>query len=232
LGQRILSEETVSIATLGRTLLPAPAGFILNDGYRLNPSYMPIQLMQYFALGTHGNKNEWGELLASSVAVLKRSSPKGFAPELTVVRGEAFDVDSQTRGVGSYNAIRVYLWLGMLNAKDPNKRELVKQFLPMSEWVEKKQYVPEVIDTLDPIVGTAPQAPPGFSAALVPLQKELNKKQSAELLQNDISARWTPSNSGYYDYALVLFAKGFLEKRYQFSAQGNLLLKTTTSCNG
>jgi endoglucanase len=229
LAQRILSEETETIAGLGRTLLPAPRGFILNDGYRLNPSYMPIQLMQYFALGTHGNKSEWGELLTSSVAVIKRSSPKGFAPEWTIVRGESFEADNETRGVGSYNAIRVYLWLGMLSDQDRYKRELVNQFMPMSQWVEKNQFVPESIDVLAPSA-EAPRSPPGFSASLVPLQKGLKKKQSVEQLQKDIATRWSPSQSGYYDHALILFANGFLEKRYRFSAKGKLELKTNPIC--
>ena len=48
---------------------------------------------------------------------------------------------------GSYDAIRVYLWLGMLSTDDPVKQQLVTHFAPIQAYVNRTGLVPEQIDT-------------------------------------------------------------------------------------
>src|ERR1700757_240957 len=45
LANRIAIEETAQISGFGRVLLPAPKGFERGDSYRLNASYLPLQLV-------------------------------------------------------------------------------------------------------------------------------------------------------------------------------------------
>lgn len=45
IASRILREETVNIAGVGTVLLPAPTGFDADSQYRVNPSYVPLQLI-------------------------------------------------------------------------------------------------------------------------------------------------------------------------------------------
>jgi endoglucanase len=48
LAARVLREETANLPGLGWTLLPAPQGFEEGPGrWRLNPSYVPMQLMHW-----------------------------------------------------------------------------------------------------------------------------------------------------------------------------------------
>jgi endoglucanase len=42
--------------------------------------------------------------------------------------------------VGSYDAIRVYLWVGMMNDKDPQKARLLARFQPMAAKTTKQAY--------------------------------------------------------------------------------------------
>ena len=67
-------------------------------------------------------------------------------------------MDSQKGSVGSYDAIRVYLWLGMLDKDAPGRARLIEHFKPMLDLTVRLGHVPEKVDT---ITGTRQWHRPG-----------------------------------------------------------------------
>lgn len=68
--------------------------------------------------------------------------------------------------MGGYDAIRVYLWVGMMSDKDPQKARLLTRFQPMAAKTVKRGVPPEKVD-----VATGKRTgdgPVGFSAAMLP----------------------------------------------------------------
>ncbi|MCL9685452.1 cellulose synthase complex periplasmic endoglucanase BcsZ [Legionella maioricensis] len=211
---RILKEEVVDIPNMGSMLLPGKTGFIHGDNWRLNPSYLPPQILAKFTLlNTH-----WNEIEQNSLRLLIESSPKGFAPDWIIWHKETgWQPDQEHPNLGSYNAIRVYLWIGMLAQDLGYKEELVKHFQPMITLTQQLGAPPEKINT---VTGKyTGKGPVGFSAALLPLMANAPelKKQRQRLDDSSISTE------GYYNSVLRLFGQGWDQQHYRFSRQGELL---------
>jgi endoglucanase len=222
LALRILNEETVTLDRLGRTLLPGPRSFQLPDDiYRLNPSYYPIQVMRRMA--ALYPDTEWDQVVTASINALLRSSEKGYSPDWVLYKNKSgFVPDSEKTAVGSYDAIRVYLWVGMLDEHEPARAALMKKLNPMIEHVVQNGIPPLEINTLD---GSAKgYGPVGFSSALLPFlaaynQKSLLEQQRLRVVNAKPLERW----DNYYEQVLTLFGTGWLEKRYRFDKDGKLI---------
>lgn len=221
LAERVLREETAAIAGLGRTLLPGPKGFQPQPGqYRLNPSYVPIQLMRRFA-ALYPQK-EWKQLVTTSIDMTVRSSPQGYAPDWVMFKADGgFMPDTDTKAVGSYNSIRVYLWAGMLAAEDPARTILLKRFAPMAQFVAKNGTPPLETATRD---GNASgTGPAGFSAALLPFLAASKLPEAQRQQRLRIDAKGTlDRNDNYYEQALTLFGLGWTDGQYRFARDGAL----------
>jgi endo-1,4-beta-D-glucanase Y len=228
LGNRILAEETADIPGLGRSLLPAPVGFVKPEGWRLNPSYVPLQLLR--GLQAQNPEAGWDRLLEPSRRLIVEPAVKGYAPEWVVwTRQGAFAADPETRGEGSYNAIRVYLWAGMLAPEEPLRAPLLQALRPMAERVAAEGAPPERIDTAS---GAAPHAGPfGFSAALLPFLEASGLPQAAAA-QSARAAALAAKDSGpaYYSEVLSLFGRGWQERRYRFDREGRLVPDWSRAC--
>ena len=96
LAARILREETADIPGLGLVLLPGPKGFHPDDvTWRLNPSYLPIQIMRRFAVLYPDS--DWKKIAATSLEIIARTAPYGFAPEwIEYKNGKGFLAASPT----------------------------------------------------------------------------------------------------------------------------------------
>jgi endoglucanase len=222
---RVVRNETAELPGLGLTLLPGPHGFKpAPDTWRLNPSYIPLPLMRWFA--SRAGAGPWEAMLNSSLRALRDSAPKGFAPEWTLFHADknsgAFDIASQPAAdrSGGYNAIRVYLWLGMTSPQDPARADMLARLAPMADLIEKNGMPPESVDA---VTGAAQgSGPTGFSAAVLPflaaLKRDIALRQQALRLQ----AR-PPRADAYYEQALTLFGQGWHEGRFRFGPDGSLL---------
>lgn len=228
IGARILREEVVNVPGLGPTLLPAPIGFVEANTWRLNPSYSPPMLLR--GLARLHPEQAWASLVPSTQRVLREPAVHGFAPDWVVWRDGGFVVDEKTLGLGSYDAIRVYLWAGMLAAEDPDRAALLQTLKPMAEQTAQLGAPPEKIDTAR---GTHENlGPSGFSAALLPMLSVLQMQPAlnAQLARLQQSAAKDTGN--YYDQVLRLFGQGWQQGRYRFDAQGRLSLQWTAACIG
>ncbi|KAA8735711.1 cellulase [Acinetobacter qingfengensis] len=215
--QQIEKSEVVNIPDLGDMLLPGQYGFVFEKKWRLNPCYLPVQILTGIANHTHAPL--WINIKNNSVHLLIASAPKGFSPdwiEYDQTLGWLTQVENKPI-LGSYDAIRVYLWLGMLNSSDQNKQTLYQHFMPMLKLLNTNHYPPEKINVLD--ATTINQGPIGFSAAMLPFIQDptLQKKQLLYIQDN------YKNQQNYYNNMLILFGLGWYEKKFAFSATGQLL---------
>ena len=233
LAERIVREETALLPGLGRTVLPGARGFSPEPGrWRLNPSYLPPFLMRWFAARSADVR--WQELLRTSLTVLRESSPRGFAPDWAFYRADVSKGRAQADGsghfegqqlgpaerIGGYDAIRVYLWLGLTAPLDPARTQLLEHFSPMADRLQREATPPESIDTAD---GSGQgDGPPGFSAALLPFLAALGR--TSALQSQELRLRSHPvAPNAYYEQVLSLFATGWRELRFAFAADGSLV---------
>lgn len=228
-GNRILAEETADIPGLGPSLLPAPRGFVSKDGWRLNPSYVPLQLLR--GLQRHNPEAGWDRLLEPSLRLLVETAPQGYSPEWTLYTPErGFGIDPETRGEGSYNAIRVYLWAGMLAAEEPLRAPLLQALRPMAERTARDGAPPERVNVLD---GSAANAGPfGFSAAMLPLLQATGLAEAAAV-QAQRAERLDAQRQepAYYSSVLALFGQAWQQRRYRFDADGHLRVNWRAPCS-
>jgi endo-1,4-beta-D-glucanase Y len=224
---RVLREEAAHLPGLGLCLLPGPVGFATVPGrWRLNPSYMPMQLMRW--LVTHGRDSAWKQIADSSLKIIVGAAPRGFAPDWILYdAGQGFlpDFTGDEKGQGAYNAIRVYLWAGMLHPNASDRKVLLKALAPMAHHVRDKGQPPESIDI---ITGQATRpGPPGFSAAMLPFLQAQGDLSTLQLQLDRLEAKPLRADA-YYEQALSLFAVGWREGFYKFAPDGRLLPKWKT----
>jgi endo-1,4-beta-D-glucanase Y len=222
IADRILREETDELPGLGRTMLPGNIGFHpAADTWRLNPSYVPLQLIGKFAKLYPDSL--WPKLLQSSLQLIIRSAPTGFSPDWVVYKaGENFEPDPSSNSLGGYDAIRVYLWAGMLPEQNSAKKEIMDRLTPMADYVANELAPPEKIDIRNGIATGV--GPVGFSAALLPFLASLKDSAAFERQRLRVQAL-SPfeRKDNYYDQVLSLFGVGRIEERYRFTGDGQIL---------
>ncbi len=221
LSNRILLDETKEVPKLGLVLLPGIRGFTPDPkSVRLNPSYLPMQLMNWFA--NYSGDPRWSALRDTSGKIILASSPRGYAPEWTTYdyeRGFIQDGNGDDTDRGSYNAIRVYLWAGMMHKEDPARRRLIDRLMPMGHFIQDHGTPPEFINIMTGITnGTGAS---GFSAAVIPFLLAARLDSAAEQ-QMARALTSQDSENNYYNQVLKLFALGWKNNIYQFEATGNL----------
>lgn len=152
------------------------------------------------------------------------SAPKAAVPVVPPASGP------QTEGaVGSYDAIRVYLWAGMADPATKQARQSLDAVPAMAKYLAT-QIVPPAKVGVGGVVASA-EGPIGFSAAVVPYLDALGMKREAKAQMDRVEAT-KDSASGlfgrqqvYYDQNLALFASGWSTGRFRFERDGRLKLK-------
>ncbi|MET3819404.1 endo-1,4-beta-D-glucanase Y [Burkholderia sp. PvR073] len=222
LAKRVLDDETASVPGLGLTLLPGPTGFKLANGqWRVNPSYSPPQVIRGLAARLPDDRR-WAALAASTGRVLLDTAPKGFSPDWALYRaGAGFGPDPQTRAESAYNAIRVYLWAGMLDRADPLAAPLLARFAPFVDYIAAHGAPPEKVDTTTGVAGPN-DGNGGFSAAAVPFLDARGQQALADAQVARVDTLARQSAPGYYTSVLTLFGLGWRDGRYRFGADGSL----------
>ena len=228
-AQQAFDAETAALPGLGPTLLPGPFGFHPSeDEWRVNPSYVPLQVLRGLAARLSDDPRP-GRLLDTSKRMLLESAPKGFAPDWAAYRAGQFGTDSQTRGVGSYDAIRVYLWAGMLDAHDPDAAALLTHFAPFADLIAARGAPPETVDTATGEPG-ANAGNAGFSAAVLPFLIARGAVALADTQAGRIDALERQTPSGYFSNVLALFGLGWRDGRYRFAPDGTLVPRWSRAC--
>ncbi len=216
--QQIIAEEIVEIDDSTALLIPAPYGFTsTNAQWQLNPSYWVPQQFRLFA--HMSDAGLWQRLLNTTVKLFDAANHQGVMPDWTLYqKGKGFlQGDDVAFQYSSYDAIRVFLWVGTMSDQDPLKSRLLQTLRVDCAHPEKIS-----LKTLKPS-GTGPI---GFTLAKIPFyQAKRADACLADALQRLSSAfkdGLLGDNPVYYDQNLAMFALGWLEKRYRFSPTGHL----------
>ncbi len=229
IADRILSVETLEVPGLGLVLLPGISGFTPTPTrVRLNPSYVPMQLLHWFV--AHSKDARWTALLNSSQQLIIKSAPKGYAADWTIYdydKGFMPDPDAEKGRVGSYDAIRVYLWAGMLHRDDADRQVLIDALKPMARFVANHGSPPESIDVLTGVANN--EGSSGFSAAVLPLLQTIGMNKAADEQMLRIEAQ-PIAEDNYYDQVLSLYALGWRDNLYRFDSKGNLTPRWISKC--
>lgn len=221
--QMVARDEVTTLDGLGRMLLPWPQSVAKGPTWRLNPSYMPLQLLRYFQ--QESPRGPWGEIADNTLRMVGAVTPQGFAPDWCAWSSDdkGFVADPDKGPVGSYDAIRVYLWAGMLDAEDPARTSLHKHLYGPRHAIEQGKPMPEYVDTATGVgrgIG-----PTGYSAALLPYLKA----QGAPVPSlPPLSPTHKPLP--YYERVLILFGQGWLEGRFAFGKTGELQTHWKSPC--
>ncbi len=229
-GRRLLSliekNEVVFLEGYGWALLPGPWGFRLPGGMtRLNPSYLAPEILLRLTSVSHHNR--WKEILEAALTHMNAIAPHGFVPDwFAVTRDGLVRPDPVTGPIGSYDAIRAYLWAGLLPSRNPVQKRLLAHMSNMFRDVERRFRAPLYANT---VAGwTAGTGPAGFSAALLPGLRAQGKTKAVSELRLLLSLACHKGLYGtppaYYDQVLALFGTGFLDARFSFDGNGNLTL--------
>ena len=220
IAERILREDRVTLPGLGPMLLPAPQGFHGDpQHWRLNPSYLPPSLLQ--ALHHHFPHQGWNDLLDSYRHMMDELSGHQVVPDWVGFEAErGFTRDTVTGDVGSYDAIRVYLWIGLL-APSALQDHLLAQLGGMANYIDAHGIPPVTTHWLTgQMEGSASF---GFSTALLPYLMRSHRDTALRLQLTRLhSEPSTIFSSYYYDQALTLFGLGWFDHQYHFSENGAL----------
>ncbi|WP_125076670.1 cellulose synthase complex periplasmic endoglucanase BcsZ [Pseudoxanthomonas sp. SGT-18] len=231
-GRQVLAlmrkAEVVDLPGFGTMLLPGNRGFAHGDSWTLNPCYLPLFAFRRFALADP--KGPWAKLAERSVALLRQAAPNGFAPDWIRWNGRAFVTDPDKGPMGSYDAIRTYLWAGITHPADPLRKPLLEALSGPLRMLRAQGAFAEKVDVRNGVgIGTPP---PGFAAALLPYlaahgQGALVRAQATLVPASGAAADSLP----YYDRCLVLFGKGWVDRRYRIAADGRLQPAWSTPCS-
>ncbi len=225
LATLISEKEVKELSGLGTMLLPGATGFAGQPGvFQLNASYLPLQL--FAALAQAQPTGPWQRIAGNVPRVVKGSAPSGFALDWVTYRaGTGFAAETTRYGkpLCSYDAIRVYLWAGMLDAGTPGRWQILQSLYGMGEHLKKVAFPASEILPGGAVLNA--RSPVGFSAAVMPYLAAIDDKAGLarqrlrvqQKLESGVDAR-------YYDICLGLFALGWMEGYYRFDSKGALIL--------
>jgi endoglucanase len=231
--KQIVRHEVTTIPDVGKMLMPGVDGFHPSpDLWIFNPSYLPLQLLR--RLEQFDNRGPWKEISKNTVIMMQNGSKFGFAPDwIRYHRNSGWGYDQQKGDIGSYDAIRVYLWAGMLDDADPAKSQLMLANSGMYHWLVNHRDVPPEKVSVSTGEATG-RGPAGFSAALMPYLHAFNKPKLIEAQKARIKRKSKDIFLGeyehYYDQVLGLFGMGWMDGKYRFDHHGKLMPSWKSSC--
>ena len=235
----IAKSEVANLPGFGPMLLPGSSGFQHGNVTTLNPSYLPLFLFERFA--AVDPSGPWNVIASGIPRLLDQSARHGFAMDwVEYVPGDGFspvaDPAAQGSGpsnsaapCGSYDAIRVYLWAGMMNSSDPQRPAILNSVGGMAAYLAAHNAPTEKIS--DQGIPSEQPGPIGFSAAVIPYLRALPGSSRAAATQTiRLSAQRNPgsglygNDAAYYDQCLCLFSTGFSTGKFRFGRAGELIV--------
>jgi endo-1,4-beta-D-glucanase Y len=230
LAERIAHDEVANLPGLGPMLLPGAQGFSNGNVTRLNPSYLPLPVLR--ALAHEVPDGPWAKLADNAYQFVKTVSPQGFAPDWAAWQNGRFVVDPKNGDVGSYDAIRVYLWAGLASPADPLAKPWLGALGGMRAKVAQNGFPPEKVSSTTG--ASSGEGPLSYWGALAPYFKTLGDEHGLGLARTRLAAldASVPGREPvYYDRVLGLFGTGFIDGRYRFDETGSLVPAWRTACD-
>lgn len=237
MGAQIAQLEVTYVPGLGTTMLPGPYGFHPdNSTWVLNPSYLqPSLLARMAVLMPNG---PWGAVLGSLDTILAQGSGAGWAMDWvsagdgvhpSATANQYAEGNGGAMPIGAFEAIRVYLWLGLADPDTSGVKSMLSHVPAMANYLSNHLTPPQQVDATGKIVNA--DGPPGFSAAVAPYLRAVGKGFQARtqmdrltLFRSDATGLYG-STANYYDQNLALFATGWMDGRYHFDRNGMLRVR-------
>jgi endoglucanase len=234
---QIASREVADLPGFGLMLLPGPVGFQHGRITTLNPSYLPLFIFQRMAVVDPAGP--WRQISWGIPRLLQQSARHGFAMDwVNYVPGDGFypaqqrvDKDAPP-AVGAYDAIRVYLWAGMLDGSGKTRSEMLNAVPAMGAYLGNHDAPPEKVS--DQGIPLEQDGPVGFSAAVLPylrafphLERPIAQQVIRMSRQRDASSGLYGKDLAYYDQNLAMFSTGFFDGRFKFGPGGELKVEWT-----
>ena len=237
LAERVAHTEVVLVPRVGTVLLPGPQGFHPDaSGYVLNLSYSPPQVLA--RLRQEQPSGPWSGMAQVLPSLLAGSAPAGFAMDwiqtgkgvqpspspYLLAQGKA-----DAPALGSYDAIRVYLWLGLADSRTAGVHQSLSAVQGMTVYLAAHMLPPLQVQSGGEV--TQADGPVGFSAAVIPFLDAVGSKSAENTQTNRLAASLQPDSglygrdTDYYDQNLALFATGWAEQRFRFDRDGRLKLR-------
>jgi endoglucanase len=178
----------------------------------------------------------WRHIALDIPLMLEQSARHGFAMDwVNYIPGDGFypappmqtgNKDSEQSG-GSYDAIRVYLWAGMISSEGTLRAQVLSDLPTMSVYLANHDAPPEKVS--DQGIPLAQDGPVGFSAAVLPYLRafpdfgRLSAQQTVRMsrMRDPVTGLYG-KDLAYYDQNLALFSTGFLSDRFRFGSGGEL----------
>lgn len=250
----IAKTEVTELPGFGSMLMPGPTAlWVHNQAWTVNPSYLPLFLFDRFQQVDPAGP--WGAIGMNVPRLLRLSSRHGFAmdwadyapnagfypsagpaahPAATTGKNDtpAAPPAALPPAFGSYDAIRVYLWAGMIDPAGQTRTEMASAVSGMAAYLANHGAPPEKVNADG--IPLEQDGPVGFSAAVLPYLRALpNMEKSYAQQRVRMSGQLDPATGlygkdpAYYDQNLILFATGFLDGRFRFGARGELKVEWT-----
>ncbi len=234
LAKHVAETEVVVTGGSLTILLPGAKGFHPDPStYIWNPSYEPPQLIARFE--KQCPDGPWAGLQKDLPKLLAQSSPGGYAMDWLRAEAALTPVTSpqspssgehQPPPVGSYESIRVYLWLGMAHKATPGVRESLSAVGTMRTYLRTHPLPPLDVDASGKVL--QPEGTLAFSAAVLPYLEAWGDRQSQKNQMDRLAANVDAVTGlygrppAYYDQNLSLFGIGWMERRFRFEQDGRL----------
>jgi endo-1,4-beta-D-glucanase Y len=235
--RQISTTEVANLPGFGLMLLPGPVGFQRDNTWTLNPSYVPVFLIDRLAILDPAGP--WHQIALNVPRMLEASARHGFAMDwVTYYPGDGFyPASEEDRGAqpgksadetgGGYDAIRVYLWAGLQGNSGETRAKLLNAVSAMSGYLGTHDAPP--IKVSDQGIPAAQAGPVGFSAAVLPYLRAFPGRSTAGAqqlirmsLMRDDSTGLYGKDLSWYDQNLALFATGFIDRKFEFGPSGEL----------
>ena len=235
MAKRIAQVEVVNINNVGPVLLPGPSGFHPDDNtWTLNPSYEPLPLIQQMATLDPGGP--WAQMVQALPHFLASAAVGGFEMDWVQYNNSSGwkpvplpGQSTNPAAVGSYDAVRVYLWTGMADKATPQQPACMDALAGMTRYLKNALLPPGRVDEHGMVADADGSS--GFSAALVPIlisageQKQADDQMERVKATRDSTTGLFGHDQNYYDQNLALFGLGWNEQRFHFEKDGRLKVK-------
>lgn len=222
---QVKAKEIVELPGVGLMLIPAPQGFQRDDGHwRLNPSYLPEFQLRYFQ---HQDPDgPWSSVWGNFLSLMQPYRQQGLVPDWFEVAPSGQPVPCRVTGhLGSYDAIRSYLWAAMTPAEAEGQG--LMPLVAQARSTLRRGVADGSLEKIDVMTGeTQGPMPLGFAAALLPYFSALDDDESVAALEARLKDHRHHGLLGrpphYYDQVLALFGEGHHDQRFSFDGLGRL----------
>ncbi|MDR4507365.1 MAG: glycosyl hydrolase family 8 [Candidatus Brocadiaceae bacterium] len=182
-------------------LLPGYYGFIRENGFIVNPSYIVFPAYREFAKAD--DKHFWQQVYRDSLDLVTKScfGSLQLPADWIIVRKADTAIFSEKKPYFGYEAIRTFLYLSW--EEDAQLPDGLERMLYM---YKKLDYIPLWVDLISDGISLE-SAPAGFYAVFARAAEKLGKKNISKKLFQEARERLGNNKKDYYSYCLYLLSE-------------------------